>query len=539
MNQEKEKKEGAPVKAQSGKKTEAAAKKPSGGKHVAGGKQKPVYSQKERILRGTYLALTIISAIIVAVYVFWTFFAAPPDVNDPGRPGSAEVVTRPPVVTTYVDPNTGEEIEEVIPGLSADRKEEFYTFLLVGKSQETGGGLTDTMMLVAYDVPNQSLSVMSLPRDTYVRYNGRTPMLNAVYNMAGGDRDNKGVEGLKRAVKDLTGIYPDFYVTIQWEAFGELVDAIGGVYFEVPFDMYYNDLSQNFKINLKKGYQLLDGEGAMGVVRWRHNSDDSGHISSSYGYAEGDIGRIKTQQAFMKEVIKKCLQPDVVLKSLSKYITIFQKNVETDLEAGHIAYFVQSAVGGLDMEGVKFATLPNYSAGNGHLLPSGSKIVQTVNDGFNPYKEDIRLGELTLATMDDVPQTSKAPTESEDPDGNDEDPDESETPDVEETPNENDPLLPPGVTATPKPSGSAKPSESDKPEESKKPSESEKPENSPKSDESPKPTDSPKSDHSAEPSESQSGDSTLSPAESKTPEQTLPPATTTPSEEEPLLPPGV
>ena len=78
---------------------------------------------------------------------------------------------------------------------------------------------------------------------------------------------------------------------------GELVDAIGGVYFDVPRRMYYNDLSQHFKIDLQPGYQLLDGNGAMGVLRWRHNSDDSGHILNS-GYAMGDLGRIETQQPF-------------------------------------------------------------------------------------------------------------------------------------------------------------------------------------------------------------------------------------------------
>lgn len=543
MSQEKEKKDGVstegktprqkPQNAEKKPEQKPQQKKPSqpkkpatGGKKPASGKSKPHYTGKELILRRVYLGLTILSAIIVAVYVFWSFFAAPPDVERPGH--GDQVVTRPPITTSYIDDETGELVEMEIPGLPADRKEEFYTFLLVGKSQETGGGLTDTMMLVAYDVPNQALSVMSLPRDTYVRYNGRAPMLNAVYNMAGGDKDGKGIAGLKKAVKDLTGIYPDFHIILQWEAFGELVDAIGGVYFEVPFDMYYNDLSQHFKINLKKGYQLLDGNGAMGVVRWRHNSDDKGHISSTYGYAEGDIGRIKTQQAFMKEVIKKCLQPDVILKSLGSYIDIFQRNVETNLEAGHIAYFVQSAVGGLDMENVKFTTLPNGSAGNGHLLPAGRQIVTAVNDGFNPYKEDIRLGELTLATMDDVPRTSKEPEESEGPDETD-DPDESPEPgETSEPGSEDDPLLPPGVTATPRPS--------------RRPTESGGPTESPKASGSPKPSSSsgPGESGSPKPSESQGGEETPPPADTPTPaEPTPPPAPTPVPDDEPLLPPGV
>lgn len=89
---------------------------------------------------------------------------------------------------------------------------------------------------------------------------------------------------------------------------GELVDAIGGVYFDVPRRMYYNDLSQHFKIDLQPGYQLLDWQRCHGCARWRHNSDDSGHILNS-GYAMGDLGRIETQQAFLKEVVASASSP--------------------------------------------------------------------------------------------------------------------------------------------------------------------------------------------------------------------------------------
>ena len=157
-----------------------------------------------------------------------------------------------------------------------------------------------------------------------------------------------------------------------------------------------NDLSQHFKIDLQPGYQLLDGNGAMGVLRWRHNSDDSGHILNS-GYAMGDLGRIETQQAFLKEVVRKCLQPDVLLSNLMDYISIFQKNVTTDLSVGNLAYFGKSAIGKLDMDSVEFVTLPNQSAGDAHLLPVGSQIVEMVNEGFNPYQSDISLRDLNLA----------------------------------------------------------------------------------------------------------------------------------------------
>ena len=509
------------------KKKGPTPKRTTGG--AAKGKKGPEYTTRQKVVRGLYIALTVISAIIVLAYIGINLFAAPPDIPD--HPDDQDV-TRPPTITQYVDDKTGQIIEVEIPGLPADRKKEFYTFLLVGQSQDTGGKLTDTMMLVAYDVPNQALSVMSLPRDTYVQYNGLR-LLNAVFNAAGGYQDDeKGIQGLKRAVKDLTGIYPDFHIIVQWEALGELVDAIGGVYYEVPFDMYYNDLSQHFKIDLKKGYQLLDGEGAMGLVRWRHNSDNSGHISKTYGYAEGDIGRIKTQQAFMKEVIKKCLQMDVLLTNLPEYLAIFQKNVTTNLDAGNIAYFLKSALNGLDMDGVTFTTLPWVSAGNAHILPVGSEIVKTVNNGFNPYENDIRQGELRLAVYDDVPRLSASadPEESEDPEDT-EDPDATpspgdEDPDASDTPRPSggdDVLLPPGTITRPSaaPSGSPRPGESAGPGGSPRPSSSAAPNDSPA------------------PTPSAAATASPSPAPSAEPPVETPPPVTPPPAEDPILPPGV
>lgn len=85
------------------------------------------------------------------------------------------------------------------------------------------------------------------------------------------------------------------------------------------------------------------------------------------------------------------------LCNLMDYISIFQKNVTTDLSVGNLAYFGKSAIGKLDMDSVEFVTLPNQSAGDAHLLPVGSQIVEMVNEGFNPYQSDISLRDLNLA----------------------------------------------------------------------------------------------------------------------------------------------
>ena len=345
-------------------------------------KAKPQRTKQQKALRILYIVLTVIAGLIVAGALIFHFISAPPEVSVP---------TPTPQTTTVIDEN-GNEVEVEIPGLAANRKDQFYTFLVTGIS----GGNTDTMLLVAYDVPNQALNVMSIPRDTYVNYNGRPVLINSVYSRAGGE--NGGMEALMEEVGQLTGVTPDFYAILEWEAVGELVDAIGGVYFTVPFDMYCNDLSQGFLIDLDEGYQLLDGDKAMQLIRYRMNSiGDTGRMDYTYGYANGDLGRIETQQAFLTAVLEKCLQPSVLLPNLLNYINIFQQNVVTDLSVGNMAYFAKSAIGSLDMDNVVFTTLPWKAAGS-HLLPDGSGIVETVNSGFNPYEEDITLRDLDLVT---------------------------------------------------------------------------------------------------------------------------------------------
>lgn len=353
-----------------------------------GKRPKPRLTRKQKTLRILFLVLTIIAAIIVVGTVVFLLVTAPPD--------ASQLSTPRPQTTTVIDEN-GNEIQVEIPGLAANRKEQFYTFLLVG--QDTGGGgLTDTMMLAAYDVPNQTLNVMSLPRDTYVRYGRQNVLLNSVYNRAGGGED--GIEALMTEVGDLTGVIPDFYVIVQWEAVGELVDAIDGVYFDVPLDMNYDDPTQDLYIHLDAGMQLIDGDKAMQLLRWRKNNRFvNGRLVVYGGYPNGDLGRIETQQAFLTAVLEKCLQPTVLLPNLMEYVTIFQKNVETDLSIPNMAYFGKSAANGLDMSQVEFITMPYKDAGDGaHLLPVGSGIVEKINDGFNPYDREITLRDLDLVT---------------------------------------------------------------------------------------------------------------------------------------------
>ena len=112
---------------------------------------------------------------------------------------------------------------------------------------------------------------------------------------------SKGLKALYKEISQLVGFEPDYEVIVEWEAVGQIVDAIGGVYFDVPYTMDYHDPYQDLVIEQAAGYRLLTGEDAMQVIRWRKNDPWSKH---GYTTGIGDDGRMQVQQDFLKAVIK-------------------------------------------------------------------------------------------------------------------------------------------------------------------------------------------------------------------------------------------
>ena len=114
------------------------------------------------------------------------------------------------------------------------KSKDYYTVLILGRDTG-GGGNTDTMLLASYDVTNQKATVMSIPRDTMVNVSWDLKKINSVYNWNGSGQ--KGIKALYKEISQLVGFEPDYQVIVEWEAVGKLVDAIGGVYFDVPRNM--------------------------------------------------------------------------------------------------------------------------------------------------------------------------------------------------------------------------------------------------------------------------------------------------------------
>ena len=259
-----------------------------------------------------------------------------------------------------------------------ERKPDFYTILLSGVDDHNGG--SDTNILVAVDAANDAIYGVSSPRDTKAILNGKAHKLNYAYNSG-------GIRLLADTVSEQLGIPVDYTVQVNLRGFEALVNAIGGVTFNVPIDMDYDDPYQDLHIHLSKGTQKLNGADALKVVRFRHNNDGT-------GYGSEDIGRMQTQQDFLKAVAKKTLNVSN-LDKIDDFVKIFRTYVETDLTLGNLAWLGKEAIG-MGVDAIQFSTLPGeWESPYIYLAPDAT--LELVNQFLNPYVEDRVMEDLHIS----------------------------------------------------------------------------------------------------------------------------------------------
>lgn len=278
--------------------------------------------------------------------------------------------------------------------------------LVTGQSQN----LTDTIMLCSYDPKTQEASILSIPRDTFVGKNKKnatgSDKINALYQIS--------PEKTVQAVSKLTGIDIKYYLNIDTEALKEVVDSIGGVYFDVPIDMDYDDPTQDLHIHMKKGYQLLDGDKAEQVVRFRHNNDGTSYPTE---YGDNDLGRMKTQREFLQAVIKKLATPSTLTK-VNDLIKIANNNVTTNLDLSLAKDYAPYAVE-FKSENLKTATLPGTpELCNGVWLYThdATETKQVIEDLFGSQEDNTNTtseSDTKNTTTNTTTNTSKKITEQE------------------------------------------------------------------------------------------------------------------------------
>ena len=327
--------------------------------------------RKKRKNRGERVAVTLLSLLFLTVAVVaavkYVVRAPEPAADDPDQQTEQD--------------GTQSEDENAIQTTSngRERKSKYcYNILLYGVDNDAGG--SDTNMLMRFDAENKTVDVVSLPRDTLMS-NGHK--LNSSYN-------NGGTEKLRSNIEDMLGVPVDYYVSVDLKGFISLIDQIGGVDFDVPCDMDYDDPYQDLHIHFKAGLQHLDGQQAMEVVRFRHNNDNTG-----YGGRQ-DLGRIETQQAFLKAVAQKLMK----LENVPAMAETFLKYVKTDLTLGNLAWLANEALSMGGMDAITFATLPGdgsgWYKGMSVYALDPEQVLAMTNSMLNPYAADITADDQNI-----------------------------------------------------------------------------------------------------------------------------------------------
>jgi LCP family protein required for cell wall assembly len=224
-----------------------------------------------------------------------------------------------------------------------------------------GSARTDTIKLVSVDLESSRVSILNIPRDTWVTLpNGTEGRINTAYQM--GSRVEKHprdvvarVQSARVAVDGLlTDIYGapvpiDYYMRLQVEGFVKIIDAIGGVEMNVEKQMDYEDPSQQLFIHLKPGVQRLSGYNAMCYARFRHD-------------AEGDFGRIRRQDQLLQALMRELERPEV--KSNGRLAAAALGMLRTDLTVPNVVD-LKEVMGKVGMSGIISLTLPTVPVRKG------------------------------------------------------------------------------------------------------------------------------------------------------------------------------
>lgn len=330
-------------------------------------------SKKKKAGKVILIILLVLAVLVAGAYVALEYFISPPDVNN------------------------GDDDDN--PNTTVDgRKNGVYTFLVAGVDQISDN--TDTIMIGSFDTVNGKLNIASIPRDTLINIQHEVKKANSAYHYAAYYKNIEGssyyncdpVESMrKELVKSMLGFDVDKYILVNLEATKEVVDAIGGVEFDLPIDMNYDSNRQDLHIHLNKGPQTLTGEQFVQVMRFRS------------AYAGGDLDRIEMQHKLLKALADQMLTLGNV-PNLTKVAQIIFDNMETDMTTENIIYFAKEFLK-LDKDDVQFMTMPKYSAGSvfgySYVFTDIDAWLKMVNENLNPWTTDVTAQNVNIISYKD------------------------------------------------------------------------------------------------------------------------------------------
>ena len=262
----------------------------------------------------TFITFTLALSAILALILFGKFF--------------------------YQDIGSGEKIA------SLDEYERGARRNILVMGTDKSGLRSDVIMIFSFSEKENDINSVSVPRDTRMNYGNGYQKINVALALGG---DELAVE----KIKEVTKIPIHEYVKVNFQAVSDLVDAVGGVEYEVPQNMRYNDPYQDLVINLDKGMQTLDGDKALQLLRFRK-------------YPMGDLQRIEVQQDFIKEAFKQKMKVKYITK-IGKIYSAVEDNISTSLSLSDVTKLAKT-VKAKGVDAINSHELPTY------LSPSGTYV---------------------------------------------------------------------------------------------------------------------------------------------------------------------
>lgn len=277
-----------------------------------------------------------------------------------------------------------EKPEELPAGEAIDtaRKDGVYTVLLAGS--DDGNGNTDAILLGRIDTKKHLMDFVSIPRDTLINVDWGVRRINAAYwgaRNAGGN----GLEALKTQVARLTGFPPDCCAVVDLQVFMDAVDLIGGIRFDVPMAMDYEDAGQELYIHLQPGPQVLDGYQAMCLCRYRS------------GYITADLGRIDMQQRFLAACTSQLLDLGSIPKA-PELLKLLEDGLDTDLSPANMAFLLRQFLA-CKPEDIRFHQAACDSMtirGCSYVLLQPGPWLELVNEYLNPFASPVTRQNVEL-----------------------------------------------------------------------------------------------------------------------------------------------
>ena len=337
--------------------------------------KKRVNRKPKKVVEGIVAALVAVFVILAAAISILLLYK--PTFED-----------RPSFMTTDFaeqtkNPNVGVVTEPVEPADKIVRNQDQVNFLILGKDRWAYN--TDVIIIASYNVADGAISMMQIPRDTYIdigRGNHKAnSLLASFYSEALRNKEKDpqaaALQNLEKALEQVLCITIDYYAMMDLNGFVNIVNALGGVEINVPFDMKYKDPYQNLNINLKKGKQTLNGDQAEQFIRFRAD------------YVEGDIGRVDAQKLFIGACLKK-VKNNFNVSTISAIAEQAMQYIKTDIPLQDLVYYAKSAIS-VDLDKMTMLTLPGIqgrqyeSSGTWYYIAYRDGTLSAINKYFNSY----------------------------------------------------------------------------------------------------------------------------------------------------------